>query len=195
MSPAFLRNVFKVNTYFQKHKLWLVKFFFFKNSNFCSISNPFNTTRDLALWLWNAHNKVNARLIKEEADSETIDPSFPKMIWPPKQLCPSCYRLEDQKDDEPNWNQDEVYKFLMSYYGKTLVSLYKDKEGIKSNGTSGGLVEDLPSGSSSAIVVPIGAALAIAVASCAFGALAYYWRSRQKTRKYFHQLHSLKIVW
>ncbi|KAJ0776123.1 putative thiol oxidase [Helianthus annuus] len=35
---------------------------------------------------------------------------------------------------------------------------------------------------------------AIAAASCLFGALAWFWRSRQKNRKYFHKPQPLKIV-
>ncbi|CAO2830161.1 unnamed protein product [Amaranthus hypochondriacus] len=62
-----------------------------------------------------------------------------------------------------NWDKDEVYKFLASYYGKTLSCAYWCSR----------------------------AALAIGNASCAFGALVCYWRSQQKTRQYRHlHLHS-----
>ncbi|KAK9935227.1 hypothetical protein M0R45_022337 [Rubus argutus] len=157
----------------------------------CSrVPSPFNKSRDFALWLWSAHNKVNERLIKEEASLGTGDPKFPKMIWPPRQLCSSCYL--SQKNNNIDWNQDAVFNFLTNYYGKTLVSLSKDK-GINGNDVANAALEDLVP-STNAIVVPLGAALAIAVASCAFGALACYWRSQQKSRKYFHQLHSLKNI-
>ena len=146
----------------------------------------------MALWLWDAHNKVNARLIKEEASLDTADPKFPKMIWPPKQLCSSCYRSDNQKNTEPDWDKDAVFEFLTTYYGKTLVSLYKNKDALGNDGKRRA-AEELAV-STSAVVVPLGAALAIAVASCAFGALACYWRSQQKSRKYFHQLHSLKNI-
>ncbi|XP_015895536.3 sulfhydryl oxidase 2 isoform X1 [Ziziphus jujuba] len=157
-----------------------------------SVSHPFNKTSDFALWLWSAHNKVNERLMKEEASLGTGDPKFPKMIWPPKQLCPSCFRSRNPKNYEVDWDRDEVFKFLTGYYGKTLVSLYKDKTILGKNGIDAAL-EDLVV-STNAVVVPVGAALAIAVASCAFGALACYWRSQQKSRKYFHHLHSLKNI-
>ncbi|XP_062170712.1 sulfhydryl oxidase 2 isoform X2 [Alnus glutinosa] len=146
-----------------------------------SVSSPFNKTRDFALWLWSAHNKVNERLIKEEASLRTEDPKFPKMIWPPKQLCSSCHLPRSQRNNSIDWDQDEVFKFLTNYYGKMLVSLYKDKKLLGNDGANGAL-EDLVA-STSAVVVPVGAALAIAVASCAFGALACYWRSQQKSRK------------
>ncbi|XP_050372522.1 sulfhydryl oxidase 2 isoform X1 [Argentina anserina] len=157
----------------------------------CSrVSSPFNKSRDFALWLWHAHNKVNERLMKEEASLGTGDPKFPKMIWPPKQLCSSCYR--SQKNNDIDWDEDAVFNFLTNYYGKTLVSLNKDK-GLSGNDRTNAVLEDLVP-STNAIVVPLGAALAIAVASCAFGALACYWRSQQKSRKYYHQLHSLKNI-
>lgn len=130
--------------------------------------------------------------MKEEESLGTGDPKFPKMIWPPKQLCPTCIHSRNQRNSEIDWEQGEVFKFLTSYYGKTLVSLYKDKGFLGSDSIDSAL-EDLAA-STNALVVPVGAALAIAVASCAFGALACYWRSQQKSRKYFHQLHSLKII-
>jgi len=90
------------------------------------------------------------------------------------------------------WNQDEVFKFLTDYYGKMLASLYKDRSIVGNDGREGAVEELIVA--TNAIVVPVGAALAIAVASCAFGALACYWRSQQKSRKYFHHLHSLKNI-
>ncbi|XP_042413279.1 sulfhydryl oxidase 1-like [Zingiber officinale] len=150
------------------------------------VSAPFNTTRDLSIWLWKAHNEVNERLV--------IDPRFPKIIWPPNQLCPSCYTSSSVKNSSNKqiiWNEDEVYKFLVHYYGRMLVSSYKDttlsqnKDGDESNDTAA---------SSNAVAVPIGAALAIALASCTFGALACFWRAKQKKKKYLHQLRSFKEV-
>ncbi|MBA0746534.1 hypothetical protein Gogos_009042, partial [Gossypium gossypioides] len=150
----------------------------------CSrVTSPFKKSRDFALWLWSAHNEVNERLMKEEASLKTGDPKFPKIIWPPKQLCPSCYHLQGPKDKGTNqidWDQNEVFKFLMSYYGNTLISLYKGK-GVLADGRTNATLDDLVT-STNAVVVPIGAAFAIAIASCMFGALACYWRSRQKSR-------------
>ncbi|XP_050225244.1 sulfhydryl oxidase 2 isoform X2 [Mercurialis annua] len=147
-----------------------------------SIDRPLNTSRDFALWLWETHNKVNRRLMNEEASLGTGDPKFPKIIWPTKQLCSSCYRSNHRREDgEIDWDKDEVYRFLTDYYGKTLVSLYKDK-GLLEGEVADGASEELVA-STNAVVVPVGAALAIALASCAFGALACYWRSQQKSRK------------
>ncbi|KAL8112217.1 hypothetical protein AgCh_019782 [Apium graveolens] len=158
-----------------------------------SVSSPFNKTRDYALWLWTAHNKVNERLKKEEASLGTGDPKFPKILWPPKQLCPSCYFVRSHKsgaDSQIDWDHNEVFRFLANYYGKTL--LYNDKELLDDAGRNKAVVEELET--STDAVVPLGAAFAIALACCTFGALACLWRSKQKTWKYFYQLHSLKNI-
>lgn len=130
--------------------------------------------------------------MKEEASLDTGDPKFPKMIWPPKQLCSSCYSILNQKNNRIEWNEGQVYKFLTSYYGKMMASLYKEKNMIGNEGIDGAVEELIVS--TNAVVVPVGAALAIAIVSCAFGALACYWRSQQKSQKYFHHLHSLKNI-
>ncbi|KFK33346.1 hypothetical protein AALP_AA5G002100 [Arabis alpina] len=145
-----------------------------------SVKTPFKKARDFVLWVWSTHNKVNERLIKDEASLGTGDPKFPKMIWPPKELCPSCYLSSSQKNIE--WDEDQVYKFLKNYYGPKLISLYKEKSVMGSKKETITATEDMTV-ATNALVVPIGAALAIAVASCAFGALACYWRTQQKNRK------------
>ncbi|XP_039116020.1 LOW QUALITY PROTEIN: sulfhydryl oxidase 1-like [Dioscorea cayenensis subsp. rotundata] len=148
-----------------------------------SVSTPLNTTRDLGLWLWRAHNKVNERLMIEEKDMKTEDPRFPKTIWPPKQLCNQCYFAPSSKSHGAallDWNEDEVFKFLVKYYGENLVSSYKDSVSDSRDGES--IVDDMAV-STNAVAVPVGAALAIALASCAFGALACFWRTQQKNRK------------
>ncbi|MQM18585.1 hypothetical protein Taro_051582 [Colocasia esculenta] len=149
-----------------------------------SVTTPFNTTRDLALWFWSTHNRVNDRLMKTEKALGTGDPKFPKMRWPPKQLCPSCYRSPGRINNGTllvDWNKDEVFSFLVRYYGKTLVSSYKDEN--RSSGGNGVSVSDDVATSTNAVAVPVGAALGIALASCAFGALACFWRAQQKNRK------------
>ncbi|KAK1437656.1 hypothetical protein QVD17_03452 [Tagetes erecta] len=164
--------------------------------NMCSrVSTPFSSAHEFVLWLWTAHNEVNKRLKNTEESLKTGDPKFPKTIWPTKHLCPTCYDKGDQNEESSsiNWNHDEVFKFLSNYYGNMLVSLNKenDKEHIqiKNNAVSAQVLQ-----STNAFVVPVGAAVAIAVASCVFGALACFWRSRQKTQKYFHKPQPLKIV-
>ncbi|KAL0396735.1 UNVERIFIED_CONTAM: Sulfhydryl oxidase 1 [Sesamum calycinum] len=136
----------------------------------------------LCFWLWDAHNKVNQRLMKEEPSLGTADPEFPKIMWPPRQLCPSCYLTGSGKNDgysRIDWDQDEVYRFLIDYYGKSLVTQFKDKVQRQADGV---VAENLLA-STHAVVVSVGAALGIAVASCAFGALTCYWCQRKKSRK------------
>ncbi|CAN6803655.1 unnamed protein product [Brassica oleracea var. botrytis] len=145
-----------------------------------SAKTPFKTARDFVLWVWSTHNRVNERLMKDEASLSTGDPLFPKIIWPPRELCPSCYLSSDQESVE--WDHDNVYELLKNYYGPQLVSLCKEKSVIGSKEETISATEDLTV-ATNAVVVPIGAALAIAVASCAFGALACYWRTQQKNRK------------
>ncbi|PKA56941.1 Sulfhydryl oxidase 1 [Apostasia shenzhenica] len=159
-----------------------------------SVSTPFETTRAFVLWLWRSHNKVNERLIKVEKELRTEDPRYPKIIWPPKQLCESCSNSTSNQSGGmmPEWNEDEVFKFLVAYYGSTIISSYKD-ETITSSRKDESVVDDVIT-SNHAVAVPVGAALAIALASCTFGALACFWRTQQKNRKYLHQLHSLKNV-
>ncbi|KAL0865078.1 hypothetical protein Bca101_044196 [Brassica carinata] len=155
-----------------------------------SVKTPFKKARDIVLWLWSTHNKVNERLKKDEASLGTGDPKFPKMIWPPKQLCPSCYLSSTQKNID--WDHDEVYKFLNKYYGEKLVSSHKKKSGVSASKEEVVAAADEMAVPTNALVVPVGAALAIALASCAFGALACYWRTQQKNRKHYHNPHYLK---
>ncbi|KAL6010945.1 Sulfhydryl oxidase 1 [Asimina triloba] len=163
---------------------WLVKE---ENPGVSAMDRKFvinDTTRDFAMWLWNAHNKVNERLMKEEAALQTGDPKYPKMMWPPKQLCPSCYLSPTVKVNgtiRVDWNKEEVFKFLVGYYGKMLVSSFKEyaDTGIDSSKFDGVAIST--TGLSS--TVPFGAALGIALACCAFGMLACLWRSQQKSRK------------
>ncbi|CAH2037599.1 unnamed protein product [Thlaspi arvense] len=154
-----------------------------------SVKTPFKKSRDIVLWLWSTHNKVNERLKKDEASLGTGDPKFPKMTWPPKQLCPSCHLSSTEKTID--WDHDEVYKFLKKYYGQKLVSSYK-KDGDSASKEEVVAAAEEMAVPTNALVVPVGAALAIALASCAFGALACYWRTQQKNRKYYHNPHYLK---
>merc|ERR1712224_313559 len=61
------------------------------------------------LWLWRAHNRVNARL---KGDS-TEDPIQPKVQFPPSNLCSTCW-IDDRFQD------NQVLRFLRSFYGSTL---------------------------------------------------------------------------
>ncbi|KAJ3670718.1 hypothetical protein LUZ60_008144 [Juncus effusus] len=152
--------------------------------NMClSVTSPFNSTRDLSLWLWRAHNTVNERLIKDEKALGTGDPTFPKSIWPPRELCPSC-QLSTSTPTEIQWDEDKVYLFLVNYYGQTLASsVSSDTDKLIGGQTEVLNTDDAMSGTASAVSVPAWAALGVALASITFGALACFWRAQQKNRK------------
>jgi thiol oxidase len=80
-----------------------------------------------SMWLWKAHNIVNARLAAEDAKAvpndatlrtgsvlRKSDPAHPKVQFPPKSLCPSCY--ERTAGGEDSWDEVHVSEFLTSYY-------------------------------------------------------------------------------
>ncbi|KAM6930664.1 sulfhydryl oxidase 2 [Xenentodon cancila] len=73
------------------------------------------TREEQILWLWNQHNRVNARL----AGSLSDDPLFPKAPWPSPSLCPSCH---EEKNGVHVWNQDNVLHFLRHHYGASNLS-------------------------------------------------------------------------
>ncbi|KAJ1171941.1 hypothetical protein NDU88_003798 [Pleurodeles waltl] len=81
------------------------------------------STQDEAIeWLWDRHNKVNARLAGEKSE----DPRFPKLQWPTPDLCPLCQR---EKDGELYWDVSEVRHYLKAHYGKeNIVNDYLEDE-------------------------------------------------------------------
>ncbi|XP_018582238.2 sulfhydryl oxidase 1 [Scleropages formosus] len=71
---------------------------------------------DAILWLWSRHNRVNNRL----AGALSEDPHFPKVQWPPPELCPKCHSLEL---GDHAWNYREVLSFLQEYYSANRILL------------------------------------------------------------------------
>ncbi|KAF7635605.1 Sulfhydryl oxidase [Meloidogyne graminicola] len=61
---------------------------------------------DMLMYLWRAHNIVNARL----HGSNTEDPQFPKYQFPPLFLCPKCH-------SGGHFSRRQTRNFLISYYG------------------------------------------------------------------------------
>uniref|UniRef100_UPI00398F276E sulfhydryl oxidase 1 n=1 Tax=Pristiophorus japonicus TaxID=55135 RepID=UPI00398F276E len=61
------------------------------------------------LWLWSRHNRVNNRL----AGALSEDPRFPKLQWPPPDLCAECH---SEVRGEHVWITDAVLHFLKVYY-------------------------------------------------------------------------------
>lgn len=71
---------------------------------------------DLILWFWKSHNKVNRRL----AGDATEDPEHPKIQFPPKSLCPKCWK---QGSPTKPFKLNEIIKFLKNFYSKDALSL------------------------------------------------------------------------
>jgi len=69
--------------------------------------------KEAVIWLWEAHNKVNKRVAEQES-LYGGDPSFPKVEWPTKHQCPSCYK-EGWISGE-GLEKGEVYQYLLRYY-------------------------------------------------------------------------------
>ncbi|KAK9819339.1 hypothetical protein WJX74_007870 [Apatococcus lobatus] len=75
------------------------------------------------LWMWSAHNRVNRRLEDEDAKGQASDPAFPKVQWPPADLCPSCHKLAAaKKAASDDWNEDATSSFLDSFYNPLQLS-------------------------------------------------------------------------
>jgi hypothetical protein len=61
------------------------------------------------LYLWRAHNMVNARL----KGRETEDPQFPKFQFPPRFLCPECRKNGNGTEE---FDEAKVKEFLLAFY-------------------------------------------------------------------------------
>ncbi|XP_064310584.1 sulfhydryl oxidase 1 [Phalacrocorax carbo] len=64
---------------------------------------------EAVLWLWSHHNEVNARL----AGGDTEDPKFPKLQWPPPDMCPQCHKEEQGVHA---WDEPAVLTFLKAHF-------------------------------------------------------------------------------
>ncbi|KAH1166435.1 hypothetical protein KIL84_015607 [Mauremys mutica] len=71
---------------------------------------------EAALWLWSRHNRVNARL----AGTETEDPQFPKLQWPPPELCPPCHGVVNRRHV---WDEVAVLRFLKAHFSPANIFL------------------------------------------------------------------------
>lgn len=64
------------------------------------------TYNDSILWLWETHNKVNARL----AGDQTEDPEHKKVQFPPSNVCPQC------RDETGHFIPESILQFLKNMY-------------------------------------------------------------------------------
>ncbi|KFU87366.1 Sulfhydryl oxidase 1, partial [Chaetura pelagica] len=71
---------------------------------------------EAVFWLWSHHNKVNARL----AGGDTEDPRFPKLQWPPPDMCPQCHKEERGVHV---WDEPAVFTFLKAHFSPANIYL------------------------------------------------------------------------
>ncbi|NXF30302.1 QSOX1 oxidase, partial [Nyctibius bracteatus] len=87
---------------------------------------------EAVLWLWSHHNEVNARL----AGGDTEDPRFPKLQWPPPDLCPQCHKEEQGVHA---WDEPAVLTFLKAHFAPANIYLdYAEAEPIPMAGEGTG---------------------------------------------------------
>lgn len=69
--------------------------------------------KEVPLWLYETHNGVNRRLLRERAERENRVPTKEEDIavqWPPQHECPDCWHADGR------WDQDNVYNYLRLTY-------------------------------------------------------------------------------
>ncbi|XP_066913236.1 sulfhydryl oxidase 1-like isoform X2 [Clytia hemisphaerica] len=84
------------------------------------IRSEVQTHDDGILWLWEGHNKVNARLQKDAS----TDPVHPKIQFPPPSMCRECRSSTTPEDtiktgtgkEETKWNKPVLLHFLREHY-------------------------------------------------------------------------------
>ena len=72
-----------------------------------------NNAKELALWIWESHNAVNKRLMREAArrSGRLIDPyEEDSAFWPTVKMCAKCW------NEDGTWNKDVVHAFLKKTY-------------------------------------------------------------------------------
>ncbi|KZC13020.1 Sulfhydryl oxidase 1, partial [Dufourea novaeangliae] len=90
-----------------------------KNKIF-DVSNVNNTI----LWLWSAHNEVNARL----SGDDTEDPKHKKIQYPVAEHCPNC------RHENGTWNEKNVLHYLQMKYSYKGINYYGSSDSRKDNG-------------------------------------------------------------
>ncbi|XP_053463944.1 sulfhydryl oxidase 1 [Nycticebus coucang] len=74
------------------------------------------TLNDSVLWFWSSHNRVNARL----AGAPSEDPQFPKVQWPPVELCSACH---NELHGVPVWDVAATLSFLKAHFSPSNIVL------------------------------------------------------------------------
>ena len=73
------------------------------------------------LWLWQAHNRVNKRLVHDIS----TDPVHPKTQFPTSQLCQSC-SINDTTGSIL-WNNTAVFLYLLDFYSLGVINVSSSK--------------------------------------------------------------------
>jgi len=90
--------------------------------------------KQLPLWLWETHNAVNVRLMKEQAERDrklvTTEDEI-RVQWPSRSECPECWGKDGA------WDENLMYKYLrMEYWPDDRVSASFRRELHLSNAIS-----------------------------------------------------------
>ena len=75
---------------------------------------------ELPLWLFEVHNDVNVRLVKEKAEREGRKASKKEemaALWPMKEECLPCYN-NDAKQKNITWDYKNLYNWMQLEYGQ-----------------------------------------------------------------------------
>lgn len=82
--------------------------------------------KQLPLWLWEAHNSVNVRLMHEKAVREkrtTTREDEIAVTWPSREDCPMCWHADG------TWDDETIYKFLrLTYWEDDATNIQYRKE-------------------------------------------------------------------
>uniref|UniRef100_A0A8C8Z6W7 Sulfhydryl oxidase n=1 Tax=Prolemur simus TaxID=1328070 RepID=A0A8C8Z6W7_PROSS len=84
--------------------------------------NRVGSLDDAVLWFWSSHNKVNARL----AGAPSEDPRFPKVQWPPRELCSACH---NELSGVPVWDVGATLRFLKAHFSPSNIVLDAPRAG------------------------------------------------------------------
>lgn len=105
-------------------------------------AGEFANWQQLALWLWELHNGVNLRLLREREILRSVSYQDEiKVRYPQKRHCPRCWR------DDDTWDEYAVFMFLRSEYWpedtttveyRKLLSLGAESVDTITNGDEGG---------------------------------------------------------
>ena len=122
----------------------------------------------LPLWLFETHNAVNLRLMRERAERENWTPTREDEIkaeWPSRRDCPKCWR------EDGGWDEEMVYRFLrVEYWLDDAVTVaYREKLRVQDEYYS----DDEPMPSVALQLVPL----------CIVGAMALAWYVNERKRR------------